>query len=257
MQTAEKREILRLALYAGQLLLKNGAETYRTEETIERICRARGFISVNSFVTPTGIFIAEDQHDGISYLKRIRSRGINLETIADINDMSKRFEQGTLGVREALEELHRIRQSRRYPEPVRLLAGALASGFFALLFSGGLPEFLTAALIAPAVIWSSDRLAVSGNTTFLANAAGGALVALLAILGGLLRPSLRMDAVVVGAIMPLVPGVAMVNGLRDFIEGDLIAGTSRVAEALVIALSIAVGAGMIFKIRAQMGGFVL
>ena len=54
--------------------------------------------------------------------------------------------------------------------------------------------------------------------------------------------------------MPLVPGVAITNGLRDFISGDLIAGTSKVAEAILIAVSIAVGVGTVLKLASFLWG---
>lgn len=37
----QKKQILRLALYAGEIMLKNGAETYRVEDTITRICKSK------------------------------------------------------------------------------------------------------------------------------------------------------------------------------------------------------------------------
>ena len=33
-----KKDVLRLATFIGQLMLRNGAETYRVDDTIKRIC---------------------------------------------------------------------------------------------------------------------------------------------------------------------------------------------------------------------------
>ena len=41
--TDYKKDILRLALFIGELMLSNGAETYRVEDSILRICKSRGF----------------------------------------------------------------------------------------------------------------------------------------------------------------------------------------------------------------------
>ena len=38
-----KKDVLGLALFIGELMLINGAETYRVEDTIIRICKSRGF----------------------------------------------------------------------------------------------------------------------------------------------------------------------------------------------------------------------
>jgi len=47
-----------------------------------------------------------------------------------------------------------------------------------------------------------------------------------------------MEKIIVGALMPFVPGVAFTNGLRDYMAGDLLSGNARIAEALLFAASI-------------------
>jgi uncharacterized membrane protein YjjP (DUF1212 family) len=61
-----------------------------------------------------------------------------------------------------------------------------------------------------------------------------------------------MGPVIIGNIMPLVPGVAFTNGLRDLIHGDLVSGITRIVEAVLIAFSIALGVGI--SLQVFMGG---
>lgn len=50
-----------------------------------------------------------------------------------------------------------------------------------------------------------------------------------------------------------MPGVALTNGIRDFIAGDLTSGLARGMEAMMTAIAIATGvAGAIF-IRMKLG----
>lgn len=86
-----KKNILRLALFIGELMLSNGAETYRVEDTIKRICKSRGFNHVNVFTTPTVVIISDDRFDGYSFMKTINRRAINLGRIALLNDFSRDF----------------------------------------------------------------------------------------------------------------------------------------------------------------------
>ena len=44
----------------------------------------------------------------------------------------------------------------------------------------------------------------------------------------------HLDPIIIGSIMPLVPGVAITNAIRDTIQGDLVAGNSRATEAFLI-----------------------
>ena len=53
----DQREVLDAAMEAGHILLENGAEIFRVEETIDRICRHFGVESENAFVLSNGIFL--------------------------------------------------------------------------------------------------------------------------------------------------------------------------------------------------------
>ncbi len=48
-----KMQTIKLALFLGELLVKNGAETYRVEDSVLRICKSRGYNHINCFTTPT------------------------------------------------------------------------------------------------------------------------------------------------------------------------------------------------------------
>ena len=57
-------------------------------------------------------------------------------------------------------------------------------------------------------------------------------------------PSINMDIVIVSAIMPIVPGVAITNAIRDTLQGDYLSGCARILEAFLKAASIALGVGI-------------
>ena len=79
----EARKLLLLAILAGRIMLRNGAETYRVEDTIERIIKSRKNIKyADAFVTPTGIFASlEYEEEVLTYLIRIKAIRINLNKI--------------------------------------------------------------------------------------------------------------------------------------------------------------------------------
>ena len=47
---SERKQVMEAAMRAGKILLSNGAEISRVEETIDRICHHYGIGSANSFV---------------------------------------------------------------------------------------------------------------------------------------------------------------------------------------------------------------
>ena len=64
------------------------------------------------------------------------------------------------------------------------------------------------------------------------------------------------DTVIIGTLMLLVPGLAITNAVRDSIAGDLISGLARGAEALLIAVAVALGNGAGMMILIWMGGII-
>ena len=87
-------QLLKLSSRAGKLLLENGAEIQRTEDTICRLCEAYGVEEASAFVIPTGMFLSFS-YNGNTYSKimRIRSSSLNLERINLVNELSRRCER--------------------------------------------------------------------------------------------------------------------------------------------------------------------
>ena len=56
----QHKTLLKFAIQAGEIMLRSGAETYRVEDTIERILSAHNLEVIEAFVTPTGIFATID-----------------------------------------------------------------------------------------------------------------------------------------------------------------------------------------------------
>ena len=62
------------------------------------------------------------------------------------------------------------------------------------------------------------------------------------------------DKIIIGGIMPLVPGIPLTNSIRDFINSDYLSGSIRLIDALLTAFCIAVGVGIVITIVQLTGG---
>ena len=52
------------------------------------------------------------------------------------------------------------------------------------------------------------------------------------------------DKIMIGNIMLVIPGIQLTNSLRDMISGDMISGLLNMSEALMKAISVAMGFAM-------------
>lgn len=251
--------ILFFAVRVGEIMLKSGAETYRVEDTIVRILSSNDFIHVDTFVTPTVIMatVKGESSPICSTLRRIKNRSTRLDKIEYLNQLSRDYVMGSLSLEEATCQLEAIEQRAPYKKSWIVLATGLSSGFFCLMFQGKLLEFLIAFCtgILIAFIQFSLRSKEIVNYFILFNVS--LVIGVVVTLTTLFAPNLLdSQAIVIGCIMSLVPGVAFTNAIRDTIGDELLSGMSRGVEALFIAVAIAAGVGIPMSIGLYLGGIL-
>ena len=242
-------DVLQVAAYAGRIILENGGETYRVEETIKRICSSLGVKHTDSFVTPTGIMISvSDETNTISCIKRIYIRTVNLEKVSMVNDLSRKVSSESLTLEEVKESLYYIDTFTSYNNSTILIFSGLAAAFFALLFGGTLNDFIVSLITGIIVKFVTIYLNKIKTNDFFVNAIGGAISALIAAFSISINFGNNIDTIIIGSIMILVPGISITNAIRDTIAGDLVSGIARAVEAIFIAVAIAIGTGTILKL---------
>lgn len=255
-----KKDVLRLAIFAGELMLANGAETYRVEDSVVRICKSRGFHHINVFLTPNVIIISDERFDGYSFMKVIRHRCINLNKVDLLNDFSRRFVVNTdITIEEAIKELKSLDDDILYKPPYSKLAvnisTAIGSSSFAVLAGGDdLITFMLTLITSVIAMLTYDKVMKISRISIFATLVASIIISIAGValteIGILETPKM----LIVGSIMPLLPGVPFIKGIRDLISGELVSGITRAFDAGMIATSIAAGVGMIINVYIKMGG---
>lgn len=247
--------LLKVIKLSAQIIIENGGEIYRAEETIEFICKSFGVKEIESVATPTGVYITVslDGEDNHTLVKRIRKRTIDLQKINDINNISRRISQHSITLNEALVELEKINKRNYIEVKHSILYAGLSSAFFALLFGGGFLEFFAALFIGFLVAAVSTRLVNLHSYQFFSNIVSGLIIAFMAISVTSFAKTGNYNPIIVGCLMPLLPGLAMTNAIRDTIRGDLVSGIARATEVMLVASSLAAGAGIIMYLAYTFG----
>lgn len=255
-----QKKVLILAIYAGEIMMKNGAEIYRVEDTITRICKACGINYVEVFATPTGIFVSLDkggEDDVLTYVKRIKGSNTDLSKISSVNHFSRQFTTTDLSVDEGMKILKEIDDKPSYPLFIRLLGAAMIASTFCLLFGGAFIDFCIAILSGMMCYTFSLLLKKLDINSFVTGFCCCGLAAFIAISSSTAIPAASYDPIIIGTLMLFVPGVALTNSIRDFLSGDMLSGVSRMVEAVLTAVSLAAGAGVVLKLWALLGGMGL
>ena len=241
--------LLCLALDVGEGMLKNGGEISRVEDTIERICRAYGAVHVEVFTIISVINAAVRMPDGSysSQLRRVKSTNTNLTTLEELNALSREICSSNMPLDEFDARLHEIKKKRSYPAWVIILASASVAFGFAFFFGGTFFDALIA-LFAGAMVAVIDFLPSKRLNGMAKTVISSFFIALLAGVGVILGIGDNGGTIIMGTIMLLVPGVSFGTAMRDLLCGDLIAGTLRTLQAVLLALMIAFGYMLAFEV---------
>lgn len=244
-ETFTSEDVLEVASEAGHILLENGAEISRVEDTMERISSHYGVHTGHFFVLSNGIFTTSSSNK-YANVEFIPIRGIQLSKVVEVNRLSYRIASGKVSLTQARAELDAIRDEPMKPAWEQIVGSAFGAAGFCAVFGGGFMDcaaaFVVGTLLYLFLLFVSSR--------YLSKIVGGICNSLVATLLCLASYRLgfgsSLSNIIIGAIMPLIPGVPFVNGVRDLADSDYIAGTTRLTDAMLGFFCIALGVGTSF-----------
>ncbi len=247
-QTNSTYEIIDACLLAGKIMLENGAETTRVEDTMMRMAASFGIPQSHSFVTPTAIIFSLEGTDPTKLI-RISERSTDLQKVDEVNSISRMASAREITLPETMKRLKQLEEAKgTYPMFIQVLAAAATSGCFLIMFQGQWQDFIPALISGGmgylCAVLFQGLVQIKFFAEFLAAFVIGSLsVGFVAI--GL---GLDLDKIIIGSVMPLVPGVLITNAVRDLIAGHLVSGITKGTEALLTAFAIGSGIAVVFTL---------
>lgn len=239
-------DLVNTAVETGYLLVVNGGEIYRAEESMQRIFRAYGIENGEVFAIPTLIEVTVSTPDGgpVTRIKRVPLRTVNMDRVEQVNALCRRIWSDKPKFSEIRAELARIEKRPVLSFPMQTLAYALIAATFTLFYGGTLPDAGVALFCGSAIRLTTRFFERFRVNSFFVNVAASFIAAAIALVAASFNAYLSYDKMIIGSLMNLVPGIAITNFMRDIIAGDLIAGILRLTESVLVATAIAIGAGI-------------
>lgn len=239
--------LLDTAVLAGEIMLCSGAETYRVEDTMHHILKTSEAESIEALALMTGIVAtlnSPEMEYPMTVMKAVNDRTTNLNHIIQVNDISRRYCAGELTLEETYQKLKQI-GGMQYGRALSNVAVVGVATGFAMMLGGSFWDVVSTAVVGAAlatVITLGYKLKMNTIIIDILSSMGIAVLAIVIKTYGM--HTINMDTVIISTIMPLVPGVAITNAIRDTLQGDYLSGGARALEAFLKAASIALGVGV-------------
>lgn len=246
--TSEEKAVIlsEIASNAGAIMLANGAEIYRVEDTVERIIRSKESIKdVDVYSTANVIVLSFSYEDEIhTNIRRVKARTHNLYYINRVNTFSRDFVNGKYTLKEAWEELQNIRKDPGQPVWMQVLGSAISAGAFLLLLDGHITDMIISFFVGLVSYIVSDKFNKAKFGFFLVNFVAGTVVSLITLTFKHYYPAIEANKIVIASMMAFLPGITLTNAMRDLMSGDVTSGLTGATTAILISTALALGVAM-------------
>lgn len=226
-------------------MVECGAEARRVESTAAYLTSAYNLDlrCANAMNAIVEISVKSPSGHHYTQAARVMMTGTDLGKLERLNDLARKI----CSVHPDVETIGQwIETEKQFTYPVWMeFIGYLTMTFgFTLFFGGNVMDGIASALIS-IVVFALNMLLnhfiqASQNKlfyTFFACFLSGCLALTLVRFGIGVHP----DKVMIGDVMMFIPGLNIVNGVRELFYRDIITGLYRLIEALMLAVAITAG----------------
>ena len=245
---------INLILDIGEMLLSNGADVNRVEDTTMRLSSAFDFrdCQVHAINSSIILTLTAPGDTIITRARRITRIDTDLDKVDELNDLSRKICGGMKDMVSIGNEMERIRNSAPYPPFMIYFAYAISASFFTLFFGGIWQDMLYSVPIALTLRFVKVRLSGFNNNKMVDNVILSAILTFMALVGKRFFPVLNSDLIIIGDILLLIAGLAFCNSIHDMVMGDTISGVLSMFDAVLRALSIAIGYVVVWAVMGRL-----
>lgn len=239
----EIEEVLEVAKEAGRILLQNGAEIFRVEDTMARIASHYGVKDHNFYVLSNAVFVNGSSPQGEGFyttLADVPMKGAILEKVVMVNQLSRDINKCNYSLQQARAKLKEIDSIKPKPWWEVVLGSILATAGFCGIFGGGMLD-CTASAVVGFLMGFFMAYVFPHLSKIAGNILGSALAAALCILFWSFGFGTGLSQMIIGSVILFIPGVAFANGIRELAAEDYVSGVIKLLDAILVFFCITLG----------------
>jgi uncharacterized membrane protein YjjP (DUF1212 family) len=235
--------ILQGILDIGEAMLKSGAENFRLEDSLYRMCKSYGFVHYDVFVIPSNIQITVETPEGefLTQIRHIESSDFDFDQLDYLNNLCRYVCANTPDAATLHEKYLEVRNRPKQKPYVRYIAGVLGGTGFAVFFGSDFMDAIVAAIASLMIGVVGPWLGKREKNLLIYNLLLAFLAEVIIIVMGRLGIGSHPDRIMIGIVMLLISGLGVANGIRELLQRDFISGTLNIMNAFLGAAGIAFG----------------
>jgi len=229
----------------GKALHKFGSPAYRMEAHLQNVSKFLG-LRASFIITPTSltfIMSGDDEHQDYNHMLRVKPGDLDLGSLARTDELVDELSSGQRTLLEAIERLDEIAtKPNPYGRMLTFMAFGASSGAFAMLMHTSWNDVFWSTILGLMVcifVFWSER---SKRVTEMLEPIAALSSALLASAITLIDPTINAPLVILSSIIAFIPGLALTLGLSELAARNLMAGTARVMDAIMVLFKLYFGA---------------
>ena len=252
-KTMDYQRILEGILDIGEAMLCSGAENFRLDDTMYRMCKSYGFKRYDVFVIPSNIQITVETPEGeiLTQIRHIESTGINYDRLDYMNNLARYVCAHTPDARELHRRYLEVMARKQQPLWVTYLAGVMGGTGFAVFFGCGLTDAVVAVLVSLMIVFVGDWLGKREDNLLIYNLILAFLSETVIIGMDFLGIGTHPDRIMIGIVMLLISALSTTNGIREVLQRDFLSGLINIMNSVLGAAGIAFGIAIAMQLLGE------
>ncbi len=246
--TDKSEEILATLLQLGCRLLTSGCDVGHVEYRMEQMCYAYGMEEVEVFIITSSIVVSIKDWNGkhVTMTKRIRNYYTDFYCVQLLEGIAEEICTNQSTVTEIMQQIADMDSMLQKEHSWKLSVGgyllnALVAAIFTCFFGGTISEMIISFICCLPATYTVKHFERIWQNMFAAYVMSSLVCGTTASFFMHLDIVASVDKINMGNIMLLIPGLAMVNALKDLVSGEMLSGLLRLSQSIVQALAVALG----------------
>lgn len=229
-------------ILAGEIMLKNGAVTYIVENNMDKLLNTAEMKHVETVVMTTSITVtlSDPKLEHITAVSRIHERVTNLNRVYEVTKLIDQYCNKKITLEELFHSLKNLKKFNQYNEILKSIALVIIPPAFTIMLNGSWLDAIVAIICGIALVLLNIMFKYIKINDFIKTTFIMFVTTFISCLFNKIINS-NVESVIIGVMMPFVPGVAITNAARDAFSADYMSASARLLDAIIQALSVAIG----------------